>query len=242
MIQGPIYEVIQAGLRVVSGAMLVKAPRPWPMPVWQVTLQPAGLGGPWNRHGTRMRDESETGSKFDPEKLIAAISQRQDRAAFAELFRFYAPRVKAMLMRAGATAEVAEDVAQDALLTVWRKAAQFDPSRASPAAWIYTIARNLRIDRLRQHKRAKRLELYELGARDPADRPDDLYESSQRNAHVRDALAGLPDEQICVVQLSFVEGRSHGDIAKLLDLPLGTVKSRLRLALKRLRPLLGELS
>jgi RNA polymerase sigma-70 factor (ECF subfamily) len=189
-----------------------------------------------------MPDDSKTGSQFDPVQSIAAIVARQDRAAFAALFRFYAPRVKTMLMRAGATAEAAEDIAQDALLMVWRKAAQFDPRRASAAAWIYTIARNLRVDRLRQDKRAKLFAVYEMAEPDTAERPDDIYDSSQRDEHVRTALAGLSAEQVRVVQLSFVEGRSHGDIAKLLDLPLGTVKSRLRLAMNRLRPLLGELS
>jgi len=187
-----------------------------------------------------MRDDSATGSGFDPVQSIAAIAARQDRAAFAALFRFYAPRVKAILMRAGATAEAAEDVAQDALLAVWRKAPQFDPRRASASAWIYTIARNLRIDRLRQDKRAKLFAIYETAEFDAAERPDDIYDSSQRDECVRTALAELSEEQVRVVQLSFVEGRSHGDIAKLLDLPLGTVKSRLRLAMNRLRPLLGE--
>lgn len=172
---------------------------------------------------------------------IVAIATRQDRAAFAALFDFYAPRLKTMLIRMGAGAEVAEDVAQDALLAVWRKAQLYDPQRATASAWIYSITRNLRIDRLRRERRAKLFELYEAAAPAEApERPDGALDTAQDEARVRAALRELPEEQVRVVQLSFFEGRAHGDIAKLLDLPLGTVKSRLRLAMSRLRNLLGE--
>jgi RNA polymerase sigma-70 factor (ECF subfamily) len=176
----------------------------------------------------------------NPAACIVAIAARQDRVAFAELFRFYAPRVKTVLMRAGAAAEVAEELAQDTLLVVWRKAAQYDPSRASAAAWIFTIARNLRIDRLRQDQRAKLFAMHESPDTEEPERPDDVLENSEQQTRVQAALRELPEEQLRVVQLSFIEGRVHGDIAKLLNLPLGTVKSRLRLAMGRLRNLLGE--
>ena len=176
----------------------------------------------------------------NPAACIVAIATRQDRAAFAELFKFYAPRIKTMLMRAGASAGVAEELAQDTLLVVWRKAAQYDPSRASAAAWIFSIARNLRIDGLRRDQRAKLFALSETPDKEEPKRPDDVFESSEHQARVRSALRELPEEQLRVVQLSFMEGRVHGDIAKLLNLPLGTVKSRLRLAMGRLRNLLGE--
>jgi RNA polymerase sigma-70 factor (ECF subfamily) len=177
-----------------------------------------------------------------PARWIGAIAATKDREAFAALFGFYAPRIKAMLMRAGDAAEAAEDLAQETLLVIWRKAGQFDPRRASAAAWIFTIARNLRIDRLRRDKRAKLFALYEtIEAEEPA-RADAPLDVGQRDQRVRSALAALPEEQVRVVQLSFFEGRAHGDIANLLDLPLGTVKSRLRLAMGRLRKLLGDLT
>ncbi len=172
---------------------------------------------------------------------IVAIAARADRGAFASLFEFYAPRIKAMLMRSGASSDTAEDLAQETLLSVWRKAAQYDPQRASAAAWVFTIARNLRTDRLRQEQRAQLFALNEMVEPNEGEDPHDILDGSERQSRVRAALAELPEEQIRVVQLSFVEGRAHGDIAKLLDLPLGTVKSRLRLAMNRLRHLLGEL-
>jgi RNA polymerase sigma-70 factor, ECF subfamily len=172
---------------------------------------------------------------------IRAIALRQDRTAFASLFDFFAPRIKAMLMRSGATADAAEDVAQEALLMVWRKAAYFDAGRASAAAWIYTIARNLRVDRLRGDKRAAQYAPLEMAEPEPPESPDDMLNASERSERVRGALKQLSQDQIQVVQLSFFEGRPHGDIAALLDLPLGTVKSRVRLAMTRLRNLLGDL-
>ena len=183
-----------------------------------------------------MRREGEAAAGW-----IAAIAQRQDRAAFASLFDFYAPRIKTMLTRLGAAADTAEDVAQETLLTVWRKAAQFDPARASAAAWIYTIARNLRVDRLRGDNRARLYASYEMVEPEVPDGPDSALNAAERDERVRAALKELSQEQARVLQLSFFEDRAHGDIAALLGLPLGTVKSRVRLAMARLRQLLGDL-
>jgi RNA polymerase sigma-70 factor, ECF subfamily len=189
-----------------------------------------------------MRDEIGATGGRDAERWLAAIAARQDRAAFAALFGFYAPRIKTMLMRNGAAADTAEDIAQETLLTVWRKAAHYDPARASVAAWVYTIARNLRIDRLRRDKLAT---LYASEIHDEpeaSERSDEPLEAAERAERVSAALHQLPAEQARVLQLSFFEGRAHGDIATLLGLPLGTVKSRLRLAMIRLRHLLGDMT
>jgi RNA polymerase sigma-70 factor (ECF subfamily) len=172
---------------------------------------------------------------------IKAIALRQDRTAFASLFEFFAPRIKAMLMRSGATVEIAEDVAQETLLIVWRKAGYFSPERASAAAWIYTIARNLRIDRLRSERRAAQYAPLEIPPPEAPENPGDILSAGERDQRVRSALRQLSQEQMSVVQLSFFEGRAHGDIAALLNLPLGTVKSRVRLAMTKLRNLLGDL-
>ena len=144
-------------------------------------------------------------------------------------------------MRSGAAADAAEDVAQEALLTVWRKAAYFDPARASASAWIFTIARNLRIDRLRGERRATLYAPLELVEPELPQTPDHALSALERDERVRAALRELSPEQVRVLQLSFFEGRAHGDIAALLNLPLGTVKSRVRLAMGRLRNLLGDL-
>jgi RNA polymerase sigma-70 factor, ECF subfamily len=189
----------------------------------------------------RREGEAAAGAAKSPADWIAAIAQQQDRAAFASLFEFYAPRIKTMLTRLGAAADTAEDVAQETLLTVWRKASYFDPARASASAWIYTIARNLRIDRLRDDKRAKLYAPYEMVEPEAPVGPDSALNATERDERVHAALKQLSAEQVRVLQLSFFEGRAHGDIAALLDLPLGTVKSRVRLAMTRLRQLLGDL-
>jgi RNA polymerase sigma-70 factor (ECF subfamily) len=189
-----------------------------------------------------MVDDGTAAAGKTPANWIKSIAAHQDRTAFAALFAFYAPRIKTMLMRSGATADTAEDIAQEALLTVWRKAAYYDPARASAAAWVFTIARNLRIDRLRGDKRAKLYAAYEMVEPEETERPDGALDTAERSERVRAAFHALPEEQVRVLQLSFFESRAHGDIAALLNLPLGTVKSRLRLAMGRLRNLLGDLT
>ena len=172
--------------------------------------------------------------------LVRAIAERQDRAAFKTLFHFYAPRIKTMLTRSGASAEVAEDLAQEALIAVWRKADSYDPARATVSAWIFTIARNLRIDRFRRDRRGQLHHVYELVQPVEILPPDVPLEAAERDSRVRAAIDGLPAEQVRVVELSFFEGQAHSDIATRLGIPLGTVKSRLRLAMARLREFLGE--
>ncbi len=182
-------------------------------------------------------------TELPPEQLLARIAEFRDKEAFAELFDFFAPRIKAFLMRGGSTSEAAaEELTQEALLTVWRKAGSYSAQRGSAAAWIYTIARNLRIDEARRSKRAKLYEAVDdMDQLDP-EQPDDLLSASEHAARVRDAMTDLPEEQLEVVRWSFVEGAPHSEIAERLDLPLGTVKSRLRLAMRRMRKSLEDLA
>jgi RNA polymerase sigma-70 factor, ECF subfamily len=193
------------------------------------------------RRGASMGNGGESGPA-DPTQLIKAVAERQDRSAFAALFERYAPRIKMMLMRMGTPAEVAEDIAQEALLVVWRKAAYYEPSRASVSAWVYTIARNLWIDHLRRDKRIRLHTHYEAIEQDEPPRPDVALDAMEREQQLRAALGQLSEDQVHIVRLSFFEGCPHSDIAELLDIPLGTVKSRIRLALNRLRELLGHMS
>lgn len=183
-------------------------------------------------------------------QLLQRVAQHADRAAFSELFTYFAPRLKGFLIRAGAPPEQADDLSQEAMLLVWRKAAQFDAAKAGAATWIYTIARNLRIDVTRRR-------VIDTVADDSSDTgaSESDGESSgvemsaewrasaqQRADHVQRALGQLPDEQSRVILLAFFHGKAHADVARELDLPLGTVKSRLRLAAQKLRTLLGEWS
>jgi RNA polymerase sigma-70 factor (ECF subfamily) len=177
---------------------------------------------------------------FDPARLIAAVAAGRDREAFVTLFSHYAPRVKAMLVRMGLAADRAEELAQDTLLTVWRKADSFDPARASASAWIFAIARNLRIDGLRRDRRAALYEIQEKVELEEPDRPDATLATAEGERRVRAALMQLPNDQMRAVELSFFQNRPHSDIAAALGIPLGTVKSRLRLAMGKLRQLLED--
>ena len=177
--------------------------------------------------------------------LIEAVAVSQDRAAFATLFEHFAPRVKTFLQRSGVTEASADELAKETLLIVWRKAALFDPSTAGAVAWIFTIARNIRIDAHRRGRRGGLTETSDVDAEflaDDAPGPDSCLAAAQAETRVRAALSELSEKQRSVLQLSFYEEKAHGEIARLLQIPLGTVKSRSRLAMNRLRELLGEFS
>ena len=173
---------------------------------------------------------------------MRAVAETADRPAFAALFRHFAPRIKGFLMRAGADDALAEDLAQETMAALWRRAASFDPARAQVSTWVYTIARNLRID---HHRRTAGASVEAPDDWDPEQQPadahltpDELLHAAQRSRGVLHALAELPPEQSQVLRLSFFEERPHGRIAQELGIPLGTVKSRIRLAVTQLRRIL----
>jgi RNA polymerase sigma-70 factor (ECF subfamily) len=179
----------------------------------------------------------------DPDRLnelLLRVASVADRDAFNSLFTFFAPRIKGYLMRIGSPADLAEDLAQEAMLKVWRKAKLFDPGKASAATWIFTIARNLRIDAARRAAKPA------LDSEDPAFSPeeepraDELMERQSRDEKIRAAFQSLPPAQYEVVRLHFIEDAPHSEIAERLNLPLGTVKSRLRLAFEKIRKELGD--
>ncbi len=177
------------------------------------------------------------GEDFD--RLIEAVAMRRDRDAFARLFDHFAPRLKAYLMKAGATAGAAEDFAQADMLTVWRKAALFDRTKAHAATWIFTIARNRRLDVLRQD--ARRLPLPEIDlVQDEPEQPDTVVLAAENAARLKAAMARLSPDQIEVLRLAFFQDNPHSEIARRLELPLGTVKSRIRKAMIKLRTLLDD--
>jgi RNA polymerase sigma-70 factor (ECF subfamily) len=177
--------------------------------------------------------------------MIEAVATRQDREAFAALFEYFAPRIKTFMRRSGASEQSADELAQEALLAVWSKAKLFDPRSAGAVAWIFTIARNLRIDALRRERRAGTKYTVEIDPEfhvDDGPLPDAGFASSQMQSRVHNALADLSEDQLRVIELSFFEEKAHAEIAQTLRIPLGTVKSRLRLAMNRLRGLLGDFS
>jgi len=172
---------------------------------------------------------------------IVGIAQRGDRDAFARLFNHFAPRVKSYLIRLGAPPEAAEELAQETLLTVWRRAAAFDPGRAAASTWIFTIARNLRIDLSRRDGRAPQADEPSEVNEAPA-RPDEALSALEDKTRIGRAIATLSEEQAQVISLAFFADKAHSEIAGELGLPLGTVKSRLRLAMARLRGALAEVA
>ena len=173
---------------------------------------------------------------------MVAVARHQDRAALGQLFSHFAPRLKSWLIRTGSAPESVDDLVQDTFVQLWRKAEQFDPARARVAAWLFTIARNLRVDR---HRGAGAAWLAFDSAKvddraDPAESSDTQLAHARMRLDVRTALAQLSSDQRTLVQLSFYDDKSHSTIAAELSLPLGTVKTRLRAAAARLRQLLEE--
>ena len=164
---------------------------------------------------------------------IAAIRDRQDKQAFARLFQHFAPRVKAFLMRSGADEGLAEECAQEVMVALWHKAHLFDPSRASAATWIFTIARNRRIDAIRKQRRPEPEDL----PWGPDHEPDqaDALALQQESEQLGEAIASLPEKQRELIEKAYFGDLSHREIADETGLPLGTIKSRIRLALDRLR-------
>ena len=180
---------------------------------------------------------------MDWASLIAEVASRRDREAFRRLFEFFAPRIKGYLVRTGSAESEAEEIAQEAMIALWRRAETFDPSTSGAAAWIFTIARNLRIDAVRKGRRAART-LQDVEAEyapDPVESAEAGFGRRQEAVHVESALQRLPSQQSEIIRLSFLEERPHSEIAALLGIPLGTVKSRIRLAMNRLRELLDVL-
>jgi RNA polymerase sigma-70 factor (ECF subfamily) len=214
-------------------------------PVVLALLRAAAAHGVAPKRRVPMTADSTVAGATAWAALIQAVAVRQDRDAFARLFEYFAPRIKAYLLRSGTSEASAEELAQETMLMVWRKAGLFDPASAGAAAWIFTIARNLRID---AHRRTSRsgvtgTDNVELEFHvDESPQPDAQIATSQSEQRIRTALTQLSADQMRVVELSFYEDKAHAEIAQMLDIPLGTVKSRLRLAMNRLRQLLGELS
>lgn len=161
------------------------------------------------------------------------IHEDRDQSAFVDLFRYFAPRVKAFLMKSGASETLAEECTQEVMATLWRKAHMFDPSRASVATWIFTIARNRKVDMLRKQRRPEPEDL----PWGPEQEPDqaDVMTLQQETARLSQALAQLPQKQRELVEKAYFGDLSHSEIAAETGLPLGTIKSRIRLALEKLR-------
>ena len=170
--------------------------------------------------------------------LLARVGKDRDREAFAALFSYFAPRLKNFYLRRGADGGSAEDLAQETMLRIWHHAGQFDPSRAAPAAWVFGIARNLRADTARRRQRPPQLDLPEPYA--PESSPEAVAIHAQQELRLRAALHDLPGPQRDAVRAAYFDGLPHSEAHQALGIALGTLKSRLRLALARLRATMDE--
>ena len=180
-------------------------------------------------------DKAEKRAAWVPQLL--AVRDAKDTAAFAELFAYFGPRVKSFLMKSGASPDLAEECTQDVMVTLWRKAHMFDPAKASVSTWIFTIARNRKIDLLRKQRRVEPEDLPWGPEADP-DQADAIA-LQQETEILGDAIKALPDKQRILIEKAYYGELTHSEIAAQTGLPLGTIKSRIRLALDRLRHAIG---
>jgi RNA polymerase sigma-70 factor (ECF subfamily) len=193
--------------------------------------------------GMKKRWVRDSGSSPADEEIaawIGAIADRGDREAFTRLFDVFAPRLKAFALQLGCDGATAEEIVQDVMVSVWRRAGQYDPSKGRPVTWIYTIARNRRIDLFRRQP---------MPTADPDDLAfvpsddeslDDQVYRREYSSKLHKAMADLPEEQLKLLRMAFFKELSHSEIAAECELPIGTVKSRIRLAMQKLRTRLGE--
>ncbi|WP_419906313.1 sigma-70 family RNA polymerase sigma factor [Hoeflea sp.] len=175
------------------------------------------------------------------EELIAAVAHEQDKTAFEALFVRFGPRIKGMMLGSGASEDLAEDLMQEVMLTVWRKAGLYAPDRGTVSTWVFTIARNARIDRLRRQPVQPFVDVETVSIASDAPSAEAVMITGQHGEIVRAALQKLPQEQRDVIELAFNQFMPQSEIAKKLDLPIGTVKSRTRLAYKKLKENLEDL-
>ena len=184
---------------------------------------------------------AEKDSKQRFRHLLVDIGASKDETAFSEIYDYFSGRVKSFLMGKGMNEEVAEDLMQEIMLTIWRRAESYDPAKAAASTWIFTIARNRRIDYLRGNKRIE-VELDDelLEIESDVQTQEQMAIHAQTSSILEAAIDQLPREQRQVVHLSYFKGQSHGAISTWLELPIGTVKSRIRLATQNIRTYLDK--
>jgi RNA polymerase sigma-70 factor (ECF subfamily) len=181
-------------------------------------------------------------SQDDLSDLVESVASRRDRPSFVLLFKHFAPLLKGYLVRSGVVTAVAEEIVQETMLSVWRKAQSFDRSKASASTWVMTIARNLRIDYQRRDRTIAVADFSDWNEAAPDPDAETVMIGNQRDERVRAAMAKLSDEQAAIMRLTFFVEKPQSEIALALGIPLGTVKSRVRLAMARLRKLLEDVA
>ena len=191
--------------------------------------------------GKKVELKVENVYRDEQSRWIVAVAESRDRKAFKQLFNYFAPRIKGFCQNNGSTADRADEVVQEAFVNVWRKASLFDPKKASAGAWIFAIARNSRIDLIRKENRPEADTTDPFFDQNEPESPLAGLETERKSKIIRNFVKDLPAEQQQVLKLAFFEEKAHSEVAEELGIPLGTVKSRIRLAFKRIRSELGEI-
>ena len=194
-----------------------------------------------DREGRKVGLKVESVYRDEQSRWIVAVAESRDRKAFKRLFNYFGPRIKGFCQNNGSTADRADEVVQEAFVNVWRKANLFDPKKASAGAWIFAIARNSRIDLIRKENRPEADTTDPFFDQSEPENPLTVLETERRSALLRNFVKELPDEQQDVLKLAFFEEKAHSEVAEELGIPLGTVKSRIRLAFSRIRNEFGEM-
>lgn len=197
--------------------------------------RPAARRFIWLTGGAMQQQDMNIIDEPSFESLLESVGKTKDRRAFIALFDYYAPRLKSFFIKGGLKPDTADELAQETMLTVWDRAETYDPAKAGASTWIYTVARNKRIDFFRKTGRPEADINDPLMAPSEPDAPDAALSDSQDKAALETAMDALPAEQEDMIRKAFFEDKSHAVIAEETGLPLGTVKSRIRLALDRLR-------
>ncbi len=181
--------------------------------------------------------ENTLSSEEQLSNCLSEIALHQDKSAFNTIFNYFAPRLKSYLIKVGSTETQAEGVIQEVMIAVWTKASSYDNNKSSVGTWIYTIARNKRIDKIRKDKRHYLSESDE-GLEIPVQstQENEIF-SSQVSASLKKQIENLPEDQGKLLKMSYFYDKTHADISEELSIPLGTVKSRIRLALTKMRHL-----
>jgi RNA polymerase sigma-70 factor (ECF subfamily) len=165
------------------------------------------------------------------------IGRHSDRAAFTRLFRHFAPLIKAFALSGSAlSASHADELVQEVMVKIWQKAGAFDPEKAAASTWVYTIARNCRTDMFRRlQKFDTPLAAEDFSPEQSEEEPFMQLQNRRSAERIHEMMRKLPPEQTQILAKVYMEGKSHAEAAAELDLPLGTVKSRVRLAIQKLQ-------
>jgi len=180
----------------------------------------------------------ENGNRNDEWSVcLGQVAQERDREAFGRLFQHFAPLVKAFALSGSPlSASHADELVQEVMIKVWQKADGYNPQKAAASTWIYTIARNCRTDLYRRlQKFDTPINAEDIWPEDSVEEPFLNLQQRRDEVRVRQLLEELPQEQRQALAMVYMEGKSHQEVSQELDLPLGTVKSRIRLAMQKLQ-------